>query len=108
MGRFSGKIGFSKTEETSPGIWSEKIIEKHYIGDTLRQYKNTVNNDSINSGINIQNRISIVADAFINENLYAIRYVEYMGSKWYVTSVEVEHPRLILYLGGVYTDGQQD
>jgi hypothetical protein len=29
-------------------------------------------------------------------------YVEFMGTKWKITNVEVQYPRLILSVGGVY------
>ena len=33
-------------------------------------------------------------------------YVELMGEKWKVTDVEIQYPRLILSIGGVY-NGEQ-
>ena len=33
-----------------------------------------------------------------------MRYVEFMGAKWKISSVEVQYPRLILTVGGVYND----
>ena len=36
MDKFYGKIGFSSTKETSPGIWTEEIVDKEYYGDILR------------------------------------------------------------------------
>jgi hypothetical protein len=32
--------------------------------------------------------------------------VEYMGTKWKVSNVEVKYPRLILSLGGVYNENK--
>ena len=46
--------------------------------------------------------ISIVADPYANENFFAIRYVQWMGTLWKVTEVEVQSPRLLLRLGGKY------
>jgi hypothetical protein len=31
-----------------------------------------------------------------------MRYVEWLGTLWVVTNVEVQSPRLLLTLGGVY------
>ena len=83
MGKFYGNIGFATTEETSPGIYEEVISEMRYRGD-------------------LQKQISIIADAFINDNFMNIRYVEYAGCKWKITSVTVEPPRMILSIGGRY------
>lgn len=103
MARFFGKIGFSDTAETKPGVWTSTIIERHYYGDVIRNIRRLQGNqESINSDVTISNEISIVADAYANENFHNIRWVEFMGAKWIVTSVEVQHPRLKLSVGGVY------
>ena len=52
--------------------------------------------------INVANEISIVADPFANQNFHTMLYVEFMGTKWKITNVEVKRPRLTLTLGGVY------
>jgi hypothetical protein len=33
-----------------------------------------------------------------------MKYIEFMGARWKITSVEVKHPRLILTIGGVYNE----
>ena len=48
------------------------------------------------------NEISLVADPYARENFHMIRYACFMGTRWEVTSVEVQYPRLVLTLGGVY------
>ena len=60
--------------------------------------------DKLNDDVNISNEISIVADPFAYQNFHAMRYVEFMGAKWKISSVEVQYPRLILTVGGVYND----
>lgn len=103
MAKWFGKIGYVITKETKPGVWTEDVTEKTYRGDVLRNtfmFQNQPN--STNDNLNINRQISIVADQFINDNLGFIRYAEYMGSKWKVTSAEPQYPRIILTLGGVY------
>lgn len=56
----------------------------------------------VNFDLAVSNSISVVADAYANENFHAIRYIRWMGSLWIVTTVEVQRPRLLLELGGVY------
>lgn len=103
MGKFYGKIGYAITEETKPGVWTEQIVEKDYFGDLLRNISRRYENSGgVNDNLRISNDISIVADAFAYENFAYIRYVELMGAKWIVSNVEIQHPRLILTLGGVY------
>ncbi|MFA6728918.1 MAG: hypothetical protein WCS17_12015 [Prevotella sp.] len=104
MTRFSGKVGYSVTEETEPGLWIEHISEHRYIGDVIRNARRLDTSNGVNGDIVINNTISIVADAYAFSNFFAIRYVEWMGTKWKVTNVEVQSPRLILTLGGRYND----
>lgn len=103
MAKFYGKIGFVETVQIDPGVYMEKAIERSYKGNIIRNYRKwEATADSINSNINLNNSITIVADDFaINHALY-IRYVEWMGSYWEVKSIEVDRPRLTLELGGVY------
>lgn len=102
MAKFCGKIGFGDFIESSPGIWTETIVEKTYYGDTLRISKKNQQGSGLNDNININNEISIIADPFANNNLQNIRYVNWMGANWEVTNVTVQYPRLTLSIGGVY------
>ena len=102
MAKFFGKIGYAETVETSPGVWEEKIIEREYFGDLIRNTRSLQSGEQLNDNINISNEISIVADPFAYENFHSMRYVEFMNAKWKVSSVDVQYPRLILSVGGLY------
>lgn len=102
MAKFYGKIGYAETVETEPGLYEEQIIERPYYGDLIRNTRKLQNSGGVNDDINISNQISIVADPYANEHFYSMRYVEFMGSKWKITDVEVCFPRLLLTVGGVY------
>ncbi len=102
MAKFYGVIGYAITEETEPGIYEERIVEKEHFGDVVRNTRRLSNAAKVNDDITISNQISIVADPFAYNNFHSMRYVSFMGSKWKVTEVEVQYPRLILTLGGVY------
>lgn len=102
MAKFYGKIGYAITKETTPGVWVEEIVERSYYGDVIRNIRRLQSSENLNDNINVSNEISIVADAFANQNFHSMRYVEYVGAKWKVSSVEVKYPRLILNIGGVY------
>lgn len=106
MAKFFGPIGFATTVEIRPGVWTEKIVERNYRGDVIRNTRRLQTADQVNDDINISNEISIVADPFANGNFHSMRYIGFMGAKWKVSSVEVKYPRLILTLGGVW-NGQQ-
>lgn len=102
MTRFYGVVGYGDDVEEPPGVFVEKIIEKTYFGDVIRDARRLSDGEYLNLDLTVGNSISIVADAYATEHFWAIRYVEWSGAKWKVTSVEVRPPRLILQLGGVY------
>lgn len=104
MPKWYGKIGYGVIEETSPGVWTEEIVERQYYGDIIRNLRRLETSDQVNDNVSVSNEISIVSDPYAFENFHSIRWVEFMGSKWKVTSVEVQYPRLLLSLGGVYND----
>jgi hypothetical protein len=102
MAKFYGEIGYGESVETAPGVWEDVVVEYLYYGDVLRNTRQLSNGENLNSDINVNNSISIIADAYANEHFFAIRYVRWAGALWKVTEVEVKSPRLNLKLGGVY------
>ena len=102
MAKFYGAIGYAKTVETMPGVWAEQITERDYYGDVIRNSRRLQSSDKVNDDINISNQISIVADPYAINNFHSMRYAEFMGAKWKVSDVEVQYPRLLLTLGGLY------
>lgn len=106
MSRWFGKIGYSATEQTSPGVFEEHIVERSYYGDAMRVTSKFQNAEKLNDDLNISNEFSILADPFAFENFSAMRYIEFLGERWKITNVEVQYPRLRLSVGGVY-NGEQ-
>lgn len=104
MARFYGKIGFAVPVESVPGVWEEKIDERFYSGELNRNTRRLQTTDKVNDDLTISNEISVISDPYIDCNLHAIRYVEFMGAKWKISSVDVQYPRLILTLGGLYNE----
>lgn len=102
MAKFFGKVGYGTSEETAPGVWTDVIVEKNYYGDVVRNSRKLVPGEHLNDDISVGNSISIVADAYANDHFFAIRYLEWAGTLWTVENVDVQSPRLLLRLGGVY------
>lgn len=102
MAKFYGEIGYGEAVETGPGVWQDTITEYKARGDVLRNTRRLSEGSSVNDDISVNNSISIVMDAYAREHFFAIRYIRWMGSLWKVTEVEVQAPRLLLRLGGVY------
>ena len=101
MAKWYGKVGYSETVETSPGVWAPQDTVREYYGDVIRNTtKWAVNSDSTNDDLTVNSQISIVADPFASNKFHSMKWIEFMGAKWKVTSVEPQPPRLLLTLGG--------
>lgn len=107
MAKFYGKVGYAVTTETAPGVWKPQIVEFPYSGDVIRNTsKWTPSSESTNDNLSTNNLISIIADPFANQNFQNMRYIEFMGGLWKITNVDVQRPRLVLTMGGVYNGKQ--
>ena len=106
MGKWFGRIGYAEQLEVSPGVWEEKITERQYYGDVVRNIRRLESSVNVNDDINASMEISIVADPFALSNFHSMRYIEYMGSLWKISNIEVNYPRLVLTIGGLW-NGQQ-
>ena len=107
MAKFYGVIGFAVNPREGTGedegvVKEQPVIERRYYGDIIQNNRRFENGSDINDNLQINNRISIVADAYAQRHFYAMKYVLWMGTRWKVSNVEVQHPRLILNIGGVY------
>lgn len=106
MAKWYGVIGYAETAETSPGVWKEQIVERLYFGDVIRNTRRLQSADQLNENVIVSNEISIISDPYAEQNFHSMRYAEFMGAKWKVSNVEVQRPRLLLTLGGVW-NGEQ-
>jgi hypothetical protein len=103
MAKFYGPIGYAESVEKSPGVFMDEVTVRNYSGDLLSNNSRwSSSSESTNDDLNISNRISILADPYAYQNFHSMKYVEFMGTKWKINSVEVQYPRLILSIGGVY------
>lgn len=106
MAKWYGVIGYAETAETSPGVWKEQIVERLYFGDVIRNTRRLQSADQLNDNVIVANELSIISDPYAEQNFHSMRYAEFMGAKWKVSNVEVQRPRLLLTLGGVW-NGEQ-
>lgn len=105
--KWHGKIGFAEQVEYEPGKWEMQNTERPYFGDLIRNTRLLQNSGNAIDNINIGNQISIIADPYAKQNFHSIVYAEFMGSNWKISNIEVQYPRLILTLGGIYNNGEQ-
>jgi hypothetical protein len=104
MARFYGAVGYGDFAETpsDSGVWVDTITEIQYYGDVIRDTRKLESGENLNDDIKVGNSISIIADEYAIEHFFKIKYVQWAGTLWTVTNVEVKSPRLILSLGSVY------
>lgn len=102
MAKFSTVIGYAEQIETTPGVWEEQIVEYKHIGELVRAISKITTSENLNDDINVSTEISIIANTYANKHYTSMRYIEYMGAKWKITSIEPKYPRLILTIGGLY------
>lgn len=104
--RFYGAVGYAASTETSPGVWEDVITEKTYYGDVIRNSRRletpVLVPPETSANLALENSFSILADAEAYVNFMNIRYVEWEGTRWVVTNVEVRRPRLILTVGELW------
>lgn len=107
MARFYGAIGFTMgTMETKPGVWTDVITVRNYYGDVMKRRLSWEKGESINDNIKIGNQFSILADEYAETHMYAMKWIEWKGAKWKISSVEIERPRMILTIGDVYNENE--
>lgn len=105
--KFYGIIGYCEPVEGEgewgEGNWEDKVTERNYYGDVVRNSRRyEPSSDTVNDNLTINNQISIMADAYVWDHMFAIKYVVWMGKRWKVTAVEEQRPRLLLSIGGEY------
>lgn len=103
MAKWYGKIGYAKTVEVKPGVWDEQLTERSYYGDLIRNARRLQSADyKTNDDVVVSNTLSIVSDPYAMNHFHSMRYAELYGAKWKIDNVDVQPPRLLLTLGGVY------
>lgn len=105
MARFYGPVGYVLTlpKEGSPDVFVETPVERFYKGELLKNFRALEKSEELNDDVRLSNQISITADPYALNHMFAMRYVKWMGAAWKVTNVDASnYPRLILTLGGVY------
>ena len=106
MAKYFGTIGCIETQETTPGVWEPKVTKRRYYGDLERRSRHRDVPNNINDDLTVSATISIVADPYAINHFHSMEFIEYSGAAWKISNVEVQYPRLILTLGGLY-NGEQ-
>ncbi len=102
MAKFAGLVGYVTQKEHESGVWLPETVERKMHGDVIRAASSFNANEKVNEDVILQQRISLVGDQYAYANFTGLKYVTYLGVKWKVLSIEVNRPRLVVTLGGVW------
>lgn len=103
--KYSGMAGVVEDSiEISPGIWKPAgVREIKATGDFVSSRKEfSVRSDSTNDDVTMSNTISIVMSKDLFNNLSNLRYLTVNGARYKVTSFEINRPRIVITLGGLW------
>jgi hypothetical protein len=102
MSRYAGLVGYVTQEENVPGVWSSVDKSVMMKGDLIRQSSSVQNGDKVNSDVTLNHRVSLLGDAYAFNNYFNLKWIELNGQKWEVSSIELQRPRIIVTVGGVW------
>lgn len=100
--RFYGTVGYVTTDTDDNGVSRPVTETRQYYGDVLKLTTRWQTAEKLNDDISVSHKISILADPYAVQNFPYIKYVEWLGTRWSVQTIELQYPRLILSIGGVY------
>lgn len=102
MARYAGLVSYVTQTETRPGVWTD-TVEKHFMkGDMLRKASSHQNGDKVNSDVTLNHRVSLIADDYALGKYFDMKRIELDGREWNITEIEVQRPRIIVTIGGLY------
>lgn len=106
MALFHGEVGFAIPTQTAPGVWEEVLTYRRYAGNVVHRRQRLELSGVVNDGLNMSQSISIVMDDYLLEPSHQvlIRTINWAGALWKISSVEIQGPRLVIDIGGLYHD----
>lgn len=108
MGKYYGLVGFAyQVDDEVPGVVSEKLVERPYYGEVIRNARRAQSGDKMNDDLTVSNQISLLLDPYLIDNYYRIRCLTFMGARWKVTNIEMRYPRIIVDIGGLYNGSSE-
>ena len=102
MAKVSIWVGYEIQDEIAPGVWGSTTKEVKYKADITRNIVRMTGEDKVNNDIYLNNQFNIVAGAFATQNTQFMKYVKYNGVNWRISSFDIQRPKLMIFVGGVY------
>ena len=104
MAKVKCQIGFLEEQvETAPGVYTDVITEKPYKVEIVKVTAKQQEGEHLHKDISLLNTFSIIADAYLRDTLFAMKYIEWMGVRWSISDVDPStRPRITFRLGVKY------
>ena len=102
MNKWYGKVGYVESVEVEPGVCEVQETVRQYYGEFVRKSSKFQIANEVIDDKDVAVKLSIVADPYAENHFRSMRYAEIWGEKWKITSVEINRPRLILQIGGLW------
>lgn len=102
--KFYGKIYtvFSKEVREGTGIYENitKVFTRK--GDFIRNSARWTEPNTVNDGISLNGKISVLLDPELECCVGYIKAVEFKNSKWKVKSIDIQKHRVVIELGDLF------
>lgn len=103
MARFYDKVGYAIQTEVRPSVWEDQVVERLYFGETDQLgFRYQTPPDQISNNLRLDLQFDIMADPFAIEHYSCMKYIVYDKTRWEITSVVCEYPRIHIKVGGIY------
>lgn len=108
MSKFAGLVGYVTQEESVPGVWTPVETLRRMKGDFIRKSSTNGNGNhiadtgKINDDVTLNHRVSLIGDSYAFNNYLDLKWIQIGGRKLQITTVELQRPRVIVSVGGLW------
>lgn len=108
--KFYGNIGYGIPHTDDYGVTTDTIVEHQHYGDIAKITNNVVGAQQVEDNLRLNSEFRIIMDPFIAENFQYIKYIEWNGVMWKVSSAtpDPDRPRINIHVGDVYNGPRGD
>ncbi len=93
-----------KEDPNNPGVFPSTEVEYKVFGDYFSEKMNATHGAYVSDNISMSNRISIRAPKHLFDEVETIRSLKIKNTLWRISNIELQYPRMIITLGGLYNE----
>lgn len=102
--RYSGHFGFAQSDETAPGVMTETITERKFVGEVKQRTETLRIDGEIFPVYSTNTSVSVLSRGNHEYSFDNLRWLTYAGKKWRPRSVVHEPPRVTVHLGDEWNE----